>query len=199
MDRTDALLLALSLAGIAGLGWAAEAMAPPTVALEDLAAWEDRAAAVEAVVTRAYAAGSGAQVLQLADGTGVAAAFWSSTLPVEGARVRAEGTVARHRGAWEVMVRTLEVLAPPGAPVKVEDAARLAPALEGRDVVVAGALAWPGDGDPVLRGGGSALALEGPRGIIAPLVGQRVAAHGLLRYEPARAAFLLEAWEVRPA
>lgn len=199
MDRTDALLLGLAVAGTAGLALASEALDPPLVTLAELPRWEDHAVAVEALVTQSHAAGSAAQVLRLADGQGSAAAFWSSREPVEGAHVRVEGTVAHYRGAWEVLARRLEVLAPPGSPLGVAQAARLAPALQGREVAVLGTLAWTVEGVPSLEGDGAALRVAAPRAMLEGLADERVLARGTPRYDAASAAFALEAWEVRHA
>jgi hypothetical protein len=192
-------LLAASAAGILGLAWAAEALEPPLVALADLGLHEGEAVAVEAVVARAHRAGSGAQVLQLADGTGRATAFWPDAAPLEGAWVRAEGSVQRDRGHWELLARRVEVLAPPGAPWSAAQAARLAPALEGRSVAVLGTLAWPADGEPALAEGAARLPLDASPAALRGLAGERVEAQGVVRYDAPLARFLLQAWEVRPA
>ena len=138
MRAGDLLLLAVTLAGLGGLAWASELLQPPVVAVADLGRWDGHAVAVEALVVRAHLAGSGAQVLSLADGTGRTSAFWPSTQLLEGAFARVQGTVQRDRGAWELMARRVEVLATPETPLGVAQVARLAPALPGRGVVVLG-------------------------------------------------------------
>lgn len=199
MRPADLLLLAAALAGTAALAHAPAWLAPPLVALADLRLHADEAVAVEALVARSHLAGAGAQVLRLADGTGQAAAFWPSTEPVEGAWVRAEGTVARVRGQWELLTRDVEVLAPREAPLTVAQAARLAPALVGRDVAVAGRAEWSEEGGPRLRGDDGARLPVLLRDEAAFAEGAQVLATGRLRYDTARASYRLEASEVRPA
>jgi hypothetical protein len=89
-------------------------------------------------------------------------------------------------------------LAPPGAPLPVEDATRMAAALAGLPVAVEGELAWPDEGPPLLRGPGARLPLDAPSSA-ASLAGQRVVARGALRYEPPQAGYVLAAAEVRAA
>lgn len=198
MRGKDALLLAASLGAIAGLSLASDALRPPLVALAELGAREGQAVAAEALVTRAWPAGPGAQVLALADASGRALAFWASQEPVEGAWVRVEGAVERMRGQPELRAWALEVLAPADAPLSPAQAARLAPALRDRAIAVLGDLRWPPESSPELAGEGALLALRVPQPQgLAELAGERVLARGALRYDGSRAAYQLEAWEVR--
>jgi hypothetical protein len=193
------MLFAASCAAIAGLAVAADLTALPLVDLADLRTWEGKAVAVEAVATRAAPAGAGAQVLTLADGSGQALAFWPAGEPVEGARVRAEGGVERVRGQWELRAWQVEVLAPADAPWTAAQAARLAPALAGRAIAVLGEVRWPPDGPAEVADDGATLPVRGLPDALALLLGERALVRGALRYEPAEARYVLEAWEVARA
>lgn len=193
----DAGLVAASVLAVLGLGALAEMSEPPRVALTDLQAWEGRAIRVEALVARAYPAGTGAQVLSLADGDGRAMAFWPDDTVVEGAWVRAAGTVERVRGVWELRAWSVEVVRAREEPLTVAEAARLAPALVGEAVHVAGELRWPEGAAPSLAGPGARLLLLDPDPAARPLDGVAVVVSGAVRFDPAQAAYRLEAWEVR--
>lgn len=195
MRGADWVLVALSLGGIGALAFASEVLAPPLVGLDELRHHEGAAVAVEGRVLRANRAGAGAQLLTLGDAEGHALVFWPASEPVEGARLRVEGAVERVRGEWEVRAWRVAVLAPPGEPMGVEEAARLAPLLVGREVNVTGRVAWPDEGDPSLVGTGARLPVRAS-GLRA---GEEVVVHGGVRYDASRAAFYLEGWRVVPA
>lgn len=188
-----------SVLGIAGLTLAAEWLEPPLVPLRELKLHEAQAIAAEAIVVRSHPAGSGAQVLRLADESGQATAFWGKTDVVEGARVRVEGTVARIQGTWELLVRSLAVRATRDEPLTVPEATRLAPALQGAEVTVTGTIRWDGDGDPSLEEGPAKLILRGATSMLAAHAGHRAVIQGRMAYDTARAAYLIDVFEVEPA
>jgi hypothetical protein len=200
MRAADALLLLAAAGGILGLAMLAELMDPPRIPLSELRLHEGEAVAVEARVLRAWPAGTGAQVLSLADGTGEVTAFWREAGPLEGAKVRVEGAAEREGGRWSLRLRTLKVLAPAAEPLGAEEAARLAPLLRDREVAVAGRLDWPAEGEPVLVDGPSRLALraQDPHAL-ARVAGEHVVARGALRFDGDSASYGLDAWEVRGA
>ena len=202
MRAPDLLLLAGALAGIVGLSVAPAWLDPPLVALRDLPAHDGEAVTVEARVVRSSPAGSGAQVLTLADGTREASALWADRNPWDGAWLRIAGAVDHQGNRWGLRPFRVEVLATSEVPLDPDQAARLAPVLKGQEVAVLGTLVVPEDGEPHLRGAGARLPLgiavpiADHGGGAAPQAGQRVLARGTMIYDAERACYLLQAWEV---
>ncbi|HVL47883.1 MAG TPA: hypothetical protein VM889_04945 [Candidatus Thermoplasmatota archaeon] len=193
MKLHDRVLVALALAGIAGLQAIAGLAAPRDVALEDLAAAEGSRVRVTGHVASLRVHARGAVVALVDDARRVD--VWLDAPPEpalsRGDRVAAVGLAGRGPdGAPALSARAADLarLEPAESPRSVADVTARARALEGLPVAVRGEATRHLGGWVVHDGAGASLAAAFVR---APEPGP-IEAWGTLRYDAKRAAYALE-------